>query len=1075
MVDPGMVGVRVASSVVAPLVRKLFVREGPGAGLVARPVRISALVSFKGEKRSLGEKDFRKLVEELVRRAAGETREQPLEEAELEAVTDTLELTLHALGNLELNDVEAVRLGHRQLAAKLYEQAGGPQLVRFLSQDSVSLYSHLLESACLHILHFLTQRSTFAARSLVEQSRQLSELITRTDILIQRLSSQSAEDAGFEERYAAHIAKKHSLLTIYGVDLNESRDWPLDTAYLSLEAYRSTDHQPVADPAFTGQTGQGRAEAASAEGWLPALPQPVEKALAGNQRVLLRGSAGSGKTTLVQSLAVATARQDRLTGELAHLIGRVPFVLPLRTLTRGGAALPTPANFLTAVGCPLNGSQPSGWTDRVLSAERGLLLIDGIDEVPEQERERTRRWLSDLLSAFPGNLWLVTSRPSAVRDDWLGSEDFAELTLSRMSRENIAVFIRRWHEAAEADPALGETLLNAVRAKQDLGRLATNPLMCALICALHRERRGFLPRGRKALYDAALSMLLERRDRERDMRGVAGELDEESQIELLQKLAYWLIRNGRAEMDRADAVSQLERLLPSMPYVAEQGSAEEILRYLLVRSGLLREPAKGAVDFVHRTFQDYLGARAAVEERDFDYLVQHAHLDQWEDVLRMAVAHARPDERARLLRGLVRRGDTAATRHDRVRLLLLAMACLEHAAKLDPGIREEVERRAGALIPPHNFDEAQELAALGPIVLELLPGPEGLTELVAAAVVHTAGLIGGDAALPLLARYLGHEDTAVQGNLGSHWSAFDTETYGQEIICNLTGRSGVLITVTSPEQLAELRRLGGHGEVRLLGDFTSDQIAEAFREDQLRRVSLQDNTVIESVEFLRRFPRLGHLNLVGCTQIWDLSPLQHLPIRNLVLHDLPGLTDLNSLRTLTRLEVLSLSTGIPAWPGTEALPHEAPLTTLFLPKDASGLAGLADFPQLRQLGLRLDTSPTPAEWSVIAGLEELSILSLSQSELVSLATSGVQLEQISRAFIMADREEVDLRQAATAFPSLENVSVDQPGTTLDLSPLAALPQLKVVDVYRADRILNADRLPDSVKLSLRPRPPHRLS
>ena len=62
---------------------------------------------------------------ELVRRAARETREQPLDDIELEAVTDALELTLYALGDLEIDDAQAVRLGHMTLAARLYEQAGG--------------------------------------------------------------------------------------------------------------------------------------------------------------------------------------------------------------------------------------------------------------------------------------------------------------------------------------------------------------------------------------------------------------------------------------------------------------------------------------------------------------------------------------------------------------------------------------------------------------------------------------------------------------------------------------------------------------------------------------------------------------------------------------------------------------------------------------------------------------------------------------------------------------------------------------------------------------------------------------
>jgi hypothetical protein len=51
-------------------------------------------------------------------------------------------------------------------------------------------------------------------------------------------------------------------------------------------------------------------------------------------------------------------------------------------------------------------------------------------------------------------------------------------------------------------------------------------------------------------YCSALTMLLERRDRERpDRPRSLKELDADTQISLLQKLAYWLVLNGRSEMD----------------------------------------------------------------------------------------------------------------------------------------------------------------------------------------------------------------------------------------------------------------------------------------------------------------------------------------------------------------------------------------------------------------------------------------------------------------------------------------------------------------------------------------------
>ncbi|MFE7517431.1 NACHT domain-containing protein [Streptomyces sp. NPDC057540] len=233
-----------------------------------------------------------------------------------------------------------------------------------------------------------------------------------------------------------------------------------------------------------------------------------------------------------------------------------------------------------------------------------------IDEIPPAERGRAREWIRNLLDAYEGNRWLVTSRPTAVRDDWLAPDGFTELTLSPMSRAEVTTFVRRWHRAAgpEAEP-YEQQLLDALRTTGHVAQLATNPLMCGLVCALHRDRRGFLPRGRKALYEAALSMLLARRDRERDMGAPSGvALDEAPQIQLIQRLAYWLTLNGRTQLDRAHAESLVREAVPAVQEAAPYDPGQ-VFTHLLHRSGLLREPTTDTVEFVHRTFQDHLAAR----------------------------------------------------------------------------------------------------------------------------------------------------------------------------------------------------------------------------------------------------------------------------------------------------------------------------------------------------------------------------------------------------------------------------------------------------------------------------------
>ncbi|MCG0287806.1 NACHT domain-containing NTPase [Streptomyces sp. PSAA01] len=919
--DPAVIGARLASSVVAPLIKKLFVKEGPGAGLVDQPVRISSLVSFRGEKRTLTEKDLDKLAAELVAQATRHAGpgERPCPADEDELVAEQLATTLYALGDLDMNDVQAVQLGRQGLAYELAHatRTRGRTTLR-LSQGGTLLYERLLDTACLHILHFFTQRSAFIPRTLVEQSGQLSELITKIDILIERIPSQTAQDAGFERRYAEYMIGKHSTLTIVGIDLSHAEaTWPLDAAYLSLEAVSSSGEEgPLG--AFAGELVRESGESPATA--LPAA-LPADRALSGHQRVLLRGVAGSGKTTLVQWLAVCTARQESLRG-LEQLIGRVPFVLPLRTIARQ-ESLPSPASFLASVHNPLDGAQPPGWADRVLTAGRGLLLIDGIDEIPERDRERTRAWLADLLIAYPDNLWLVTSRPSAVADDWLGAQGFAEFTLSPMSREDMAAFIERWHEAArqtcrteEERTALDgyqSALHTAVRTKQDLSRLATNPLMCGLICALHRARRGYLPLGRKALYDAALSMLLTRRDTERHIYAPGDvQLDEEPQIQLLQRLAYYLIRNGEAELDRDRAERLIEEALPSVPAARDLGDAPAILRHLLLRSGLLREPSVSTVDFIHRTFQDYLGAKAAVEAWDVGLLIRNAHDAQWEDVIRMAVAHARPRERAELLGKLLEAARLTDSPEWALRLFLLAMACLEHAPDLDPAIRDQVTRSAMEFVPPMTIPRARELATAGPLVLELLPGPEGLTNEVAQCCVVTASRIPVDAAIPYLAQFADHPAVEVRAQLASSWGRYETERYFNEVILRLD-RDGLYFVAESMEQLRMLLDSGPRPWLILRGDFTEDEIRDSLKGEEVTRLRLSHNGVVDNLgAAIGHLTNLETLYLTDCLKAVFLTGLSDLSLRTLVF-ETPGLSGVGvvpyRLEKLTALERLKVTIG----------------------------------------------------------------------------------------------------------------------------------------------------------------------
>ncbi|MYY84730.1 MULTISPECIES: NACHT domain-containing protein [unclassified Streptomyces] len=1024
--DPAVMGTRLASSAVAPLVKRLFVREGPGAGLVEKPVRLSSLVSFKGEKRTLGRRDVRRLAERLVAASLSAPGERSFPPDEAEAVTDALTRALLSLGDLDMDDVQAVRLGHRELARTLIGGASASGL----SADAALYLDSVTEWACLHILQFFTQRSTFVAATLVAQSRGQDELIAKVDELIARRPTAGAQDVTFERRYLAYVAKKHSKLTIFGIDLTGSPGkWPLDAAYMSLEA---VEPGRVATARFLSGAEYHAEEVEIVE---HAPPVPADQALATHDRVLLRGEAGSGKTTLVQWLAVSATRRD-VAGpapssthpSMAYLDDHVPYVLPLRTLTRHGERLPAPADFLTAVGCPLAGTQPKGWEARVLAAGRALVLIDGIDEIPDAERDRTRAWLSDLIDAFPGNRWLVTSRPAAVREDWLTDEGFTELTLSAMRQEEVTAFIQRWHTAAttgvpEEDAELAAyegQLLDAVRSKPDLGRLATNPLMCGLICALHRDRRGFLPLGRKDLYTAALSMLLVRRDRERHM--AVPELREEPQLQLLQRLAYWLIRNGRTEMDRSRAEAIIADALPAVPELAPLGDARAVYTHFLHRSGLLREPGPGTVDFVHRTFQDFLGARAAVDEGDFGVLARHAADDQWEDVIRMAVAQARPRERAEILGDLLAHGDRHPDEAARKRIHLLAAACLEHAAELAPAVREEVERRTAALIPPRDVTDAKALAKVGPMVLDLLPGPDGLSDDEATHVTITGTRVDSDAAIPFLARFARHRSLGVRSQLMWGWQRYDRRAYAEQIIARLDG-TDIHFTLRTDEQIAELDRLGLRPRKLDIRPGVTPAVASRFIAACEPTFLLLNRfpPALLTPEALRALDQLDGLSVVGAYEPWSLAPFPaEAPLKFLgLVGSRASLTDLHLATRWPALERVTFDDddvlSATDWEVFAALP--GPLA-LHLPTHALTLAP----PDLALPGLA-DLQLVPdASWTVAA------------SRIAALAPRLKRLFLQNRPEGTPDRHAPVDVSALAHHPSLTELTVPAVAVGLDAMP-----------------------------------------
>ncbi|MFF7846300.1 NACHT domain-containing protein [Streptomyces sp. NPDC007910] len=898
-----------------------------------------------------------------------------------------------------------------------------------LSQAGEELYSRLVSEVAAQTLNFITTWPSFLARATVEQLKRMTHIAKDLERIRKSvIEDATQDDIAFEERYAEVVVDKLDQLELFGITVSDTtqRAYPLSTAYISLSVAESVTRQRGADAPATELKELLGAEGSSLEEAVGGVRS--ESAVANFDRILLRGDAGSGKTTLLFWLAVNAVRRS-FGGELRKFNGFLPFIVPLRRFA--DRSLPVAHEFLSETGRHLAGEMPPQWVNRALRSGRAFVLIDGVDELPETRRQEAREWLNELLATYPEARYIVTSRPGAAEEQWLKREEFTSVDMLPMSSSDIKNFVHHWHAAAraclpsQADErqveeldGFEDELISAIRQQAQLRKLSSNPLLCALLCTLSRDRRMQLPEGRMELYAAALEMLLVRRDVERRIKHAdAPNLTLMQKQRIIGNFAYWLLRNKLSDSTQEQAVEQITLALKSMPSITAAGA--DVYKYLMVRSGLLRQPVEGRVDFIHRTFQEYLAADTIITMNDVGALVQNAHLDQWHEVVTMAVGHARPQERSEILRRLLDRGDSEI--EYKTRLHLLAGACLENADEIDEATYVLVREKMSALVPPSRVSDAKELAAVGESVLPLLPrSGRGLLAGPASATVRTASLVGGEAALDVLSGFASDGRRMVYKELSRAWTQFDVEEYAKRVMSKSPLARQSLI-IDNPDLLWGVRH---------------------FRQLD----SLHCRSFIPTLDWLDGVPPLTSLTLERVPAELDLSRLGALKALKTVRigknsfkeKELSWLSELEELTTLRIMSKNEIRFGVDLIP---SLPLLSKLT--IAGSSQVSFSVLADsFPSLRQLDLIVCENVNLSGVERLNGLESLHIV---HSDKIEGAASVNGIDGLRRVLVFEMNAEnmAELAQIKNAARFNVYFSDVNNGAALDLTPFVGHPSVEI--------------------------------
>ncbi len=869
-------------------------------------------------------------------------------------ITAAVGLAIEALRETDLSDdaIFAADADPEVLARTIRAQVPDRASRTDLPKAAADLYEFVLDQGCRYLIQVVRQLPAFQPRALAEVLDRLSSLADQmAEILANTprfgLSAQQGDVSpeAFQAEYFHYLAANLDRLDLLGLSMRQRPRLSLSLAYVSLTVSDQDGHKrrSALDSAQLAERWFGGMRELDGTG------NRVEAAIGTAGRTLVLGEAGSGKTTLLDWLAVTAARGG-FTDALQDWNGCVPFSVRLRRYVK--SELPRPEQFLDHAASWVAGIMPKGWVHQCLRSGRALVLVDGVDEVPAAKRRAVRVWLGELVAMYPDVRVVVTARPAAAEERWLADDGFASVELERMSPRDVRLFLERWHEAAGSSeslpcepgqlPAAERRLLSLLDARPDLRALAANPLLCAMLCALNLGRTSELPNNRMELYRAALDMLLNLRDAE---QGIAGLLDVTAKTVVLSDLAWRLTLANRTELPRDKALELVSHKLLAM---STDERPEKVLDHLLERSGVVRAPVPGRIDFVHRTFQEYLAASEATEERHIDTLVGHAHLDTWRETIVMACGHAKRSQSRELLTAILDRADDEP-RHAR-RLRLLAAACLETVIELDPEIRERIDAViTGRLVPPRSLRETQSLAGVGHRLLRYLPeNLNELTEKAAAATVRAAALSNNPEAMTRLSQYAQDQRKAVQEEVVDAWRYFDATRYADEVLAGMRfverlrirerwqlphlrklqhlKRVYIVIYDTNAIELAEisdieeifvacegsfdLTPLAGHESLTVI-----DVLADCFtglpklaRIPKLTELWLAPTKSWRNIAFLRDLPTLRDVDLQTLNAVKDYRPLAGLTnVEVLALSGCAHLTDLSALAALDNLTHLSLS------------------------------------------------------------------------------------------------------------------------------------------------------------------------
>ncbi len=380
-----------------------------------------------------------------------------------------------------------------------------------------------------------------------------------------------------------------------------------------------------------------------------------------SSRLMVLGKPGSGKTTFLKSLLVECVEGRLRLNQQDY----VPIFITLKDFAKASQKQiqSNLSNYIYQEFCSWglrNSLKDRQVVEKILAEERALILLDGLDEVPEEVDEKSQELdqesvINEVINFSKSNNRIVITCRISQKYMW---EGFTDVEIADFEKEEREEFVKKWFAVvngnAESDQLAEQLIWQLQEPKnQQIAQLAVTPILLNLICIKFRDGDGKLPKNRADFYEDGVTILLKEWDATKPAKGVKRKTVHNS-LKGIDDKKRLLAKVAAILFEQNDYLPKQEKLkeLISNELDVSPSEAEEVIKSFEEQSGLMVERSKGVWSFSHLTFQEYFTAKWFCDRADFtewEDLANHITETRWREIFLLAVGMMKPADKLLLL------------------------------------------------------------------------------------------------------------------------------------------------------------------------------------------------------------------------------------------------------------------------------------------------------------------------------------------------------------------------------------------------------------------------------------------